>query len=151
MYHCKVPAWLTKLVKQRERRPGLPGGGRRPADGEGGRSKKITNPTQRNECKLVEGEQFKYLFHPGNIKSLDKPKNNQGVTLCMRYHTMGYCFKDCKYLKSHGNLNNEETVGMANFLATARQGRKKFFAGRGGGGGGTHPISDDKNKGEHKG
>ena len=92
--------------------------------GGGGRNKKIINPDQRGECKLSDGEQFKFLFHPGNIKSMEKPKNNQGVTLCMRYHTMDYCFKDCKYLNGHGTLKEGEAADMARFLSTARQGRK---------------------------
>ena len=97
IHHCKVPAWLAKLVKQREERPGQQGGGRRPFEENGGRSKKLVNPAQKNEYKLADGKQFEYLFHPANIKSLDKTKNNKGVTFCMRYYTMGYCFKDCKY------------------------------------------------------
>ena len=36
-YHCKVPAWLAKLVRQRERKPGMGGGPRRHIEGDGGR------------------------------------------------------------------------------------------------------------------
>ena len=74
LYHCKVPTWLIRLVKHRERRPGPQRGGVcRPYDGDGGGNKRILNPNQKAECKLSDGEQFKYLFHRGNIKSLEKP------------------------------------------------------------------------------
>ena len=115
-------------------------------EGDGGRNKKIINPDQRGECKLSDGEQFKFLFHPGNIKSMEKPKNSQGVTLCMRYHTMGYCFKDCKYLNGHGTLKEGEAVEMARFLSTARQGRKQFLSNRGGADGRRQQQFDGKNK-----
>ena len=63
LYHCKVPTWLIRLVKHRERRPGPQGGGVcRPYDGDGGGNKRILNPNQKAECKLSDGEQFKYLF-----------------------------------------------------------------------------------------
>ena len=99
--------------------------------GGGGRNKKIINPDQRGECKLSDGEQFKYLFHPGNIKSMGKPKNSQGVTLCMRYHTMIYYFRNCKYVKAYGTTNDALAVEMVKFISTARQGRKKFLSNSG--------------------
>ena len=107
------------------------GGPRRHIEGGGGRSKKVTNSEIRGECKLADGEQFRFLFHPGNIKDMEKPKNGLGATLCMRFHTMGYCFRDCKYVKGHGVLSSGETAELATFMASARQERKKFLAGRG--------------------
>ena len=102
------------------------GGKRRTFEQDNDRNQKVINPNQMEICKLKADEQFKYLFHPGNIKSLTKPKKKDGEIMCMRYHTLGYCFKDCKYHKGHGNLNEEETQDMATFLTNAREVRAAF-------------------------
>ena len=82
---------------------------------------------------------------------MEKRKNSQGVTLCMRYHTMCYCFKDCKYLNGYGTLKEGGAAEMVKFLSMARQGKKWFLSNRGGteGRGLQHPKENknDETKG----
>ena len=46
--------------------------------------------------------------------------------MCMRFHSLGYCFKDCRFTKGHGELDREETEEMEKFLLKARAARKRF-------------------------
>ena len=87
-------------------------------------SKKIPNNNIPKECQLSPNEQFRDMFHPGNIRNLKKPERN-GVVLCMRFHTIGYCFSDCKYKSSHGVLGDAEPA-MKIFVAQARTNRQQF-------------------------
>ena len=80
----------------------------------------------REECKLADGEQFRFLFHLGNIKDREKPKNGIGATLCIRFHMMGYCFRDCKYVKGHGMLSSGETVELVILWHQHAKRGKKF-------------------------
>ena len=43
----------------------------------------------------------------------------------MRFHTIGYCFSDCKYKSGHGVLGDAEPA-MKNFVAQARANRQQF-------------------------
>ena len=87
-------------------------------------SKKVPNNKVCKECQLSPNEQFRDLFRPGNIRNLRKTERN-GVVLCMRFHTLGYCFSDCKYKSGHGTLGDAETA-MKSFVAQARMNRQKF-------------------------
>ena len=134
-FSLKVPSWIQKVMKKLERRtpPGGEGNGRRPTQGDGGRAKKISNPDQHDCCRLKEGEQFRFLFHPGNLDGLEKPQRKDGEALCMKFHTMGFCFTDCKYRSGHGRLSEDEKVMMSKFLTGVRNKRKAFVDGRKGG------------------
>ena len=50
----------------------------------------------------------------------------------MRFHSLGYCFKYCRFVKGHGKLSPEETGEMEQFLGKARAARKKFQENQGG-------------------
>ena len=69
----------------------------------------MINPNLSEKCNLVEGEQYRFIFHVGNIKDIEKPKNRNGETMCIRFHSLGYCFKECRFVKEHGELDLEET------------------------------------------
>ena len=58
------------------------------------------------------------MFHPENIRNLDKPKKI-GMMLCMIFHTLGYYFFDCKYKSVHGVMGEAEAA-MAAFVTQAR-------------------------------
>ena len=113
-FSLKIPGWIQKIVTMKEKKPqggpvgGPAGGGRRTPDGDGGRNKKIGNPEQHDSCKLRDGENFKLLFHPMNLKGMEKPVKKNGDMICMRFHTMGYCFSDCRYSSGHGVPSGEE-------------------------------------------
>ena len=44
----------------------------------------------------------------------------------MRYHTLGFCFKDCKMAASRNSLNGEEAKTMAECVKGARNARKDY-------------------------
>ena len=46
--------------------------------------------------------------------------------MCMRFHSLGYCFRDCRFVKGHGELDTKETGEMEQFLGKARAARNKF-------------------------
>ena len=94
------------------------------------RSKRILNPDQHAICKLAENESYRSLFHPGNIRDLEKPKKKTGEMICLRCHTLGYCFPDCKYISGHGTLDNEEAQALASFVGKARVNKKAYLASR---------------------
>ena len=47
--------------------------------------------------------------------------------MCMRFHSLGYCFNDCRFVIGHGKLDDDETKDMEKFLVKARAARKKFL------------------------
>ena len=86
----------------------------------------MLNPNLSDKCKLVEGEQYCFIFHVGNIKDIKKPKKWNGETMCMRFHSVAYCFRDFRFAKGHGELDPEETGEVERFLGKARAAQKKF-------------------------
>ena len=87
-------------------------------------TKKVPNNSNCKECQLSPNEQFRDLFHPGNIRNLRKTERN-GVVLCMRFHTLGYCFSDYKYKIGHGTLGDAEPE-MKSFVPQARTNLQQF-------------------------
>ena len=157
-YICKVPSWITSLMKKRESNRiegnnrhsnfggygvghgGGHGGGRHGGNcgrgrgrnqrrsfisdqgGEQGRSIRIPNPTPCQSCRLAPHEQYKDIFHPGNLRRLTtRPKNRNGQQLCLRFHTLGYCFQDCRYTSGHGTLNSQEEAEMVTAITQAHE------------------------------
>ena len=135
-YNCKVPHWITKLVKLREKKaenktPTGPRSFKRGgADQDIRKSKRIPFPHQHDCCKLAENESYRSLFHPGNIRGLEKPKKKTGELICLRCHTMEYCFQDCKYASGHGTLDQEEAQKLGDFVNKARENKKEYLAKR---------------------
>ena len=132
-YNCKPPAWVSKLIAKREKRhekTPRETGKRRFFDEDkgqdGNRPQRVNNPSIAESCKLKDGEQHKYIFHPGNIRRIDKPMKKNGNQICLRFHCSGFCFKDCKFAGGHGTLDNEEKVDLLTFMAKAREARKVF-------------------------
>ena len=58
------------------------------------RSKKIANANPQEGGMLRMTEQFRDLFHSGNIRNLEKPKLADGTPMCLRFHALGSCFTD---------------------------------------------------------
>ena len=142
-YNCKAPSWIQKLIKLREKAPqddqnsgrgGSGGGGahggrnkRRSFDQDNGRNQRVVNTKLSDTCKLCDGEQYRFIFHVGNIREIEKPKKKNGDMMCMRFHSLGYCFKDCRFANGHGELDADETKDMEKFLGKARVARRRFM------------------------
>ena len=95
------------------------------------RSRRIMNPSMREDCKLRQNEQFKDVFHPGNIRTLTKPKYKNGIEMCIRYHALGFCFGDCKHEKVHGDMDDEGGMEFCQFVGAARTSHAAFSQRRG--------------------
>ena len=133
-YICKVPHWITRLMKLKEKKTDYKLSGTNKSFGKGRsfdkdneRSKKVSNQNQYAICKLADNESYRSLFHPGNLRGLTKPTYKNGDPICLRCHTLGYCFINCKYASGHGPLNQEEAEGLAKFLEGAREAKKKYL------------------------
>ena len=83
---------------------------------------------------LKISEQFRDLFHPGNIRNLEKPKIADGIPMCLRFHSLGSCFTDCKYKDGHSCLTTEEARKMKTFVDSARANRASYMDRRNGNG-----------------
>ena len=128
-YTFKAPMWLSTLVKSREKKPQVTGGGgkRRFFDQEDHKRQKIWNANQKEEYKLKGGEEYRFIFHPGNIKDIPKPNKGNGEGICLRFHCAGYCFRDCRFAGGHGRLEKEEENELVKYMNECRGARKKFL------------------------
>ena len=50
--------------------------------------------------------------------------------MCVRFHSLGFCFRDCKHKEGHGTLDAEETTLLKNYFEGARSSRRNFQNGR---------------------
>ena len=89
------------------------------------------NPNVKETCKLKPNEQLRDIFHPGNIRTLTKPTFKSGVAMCLRYHSLGFYFGDCKHVTDHGDMDNKETANFCQFIGTVRGRRTDFQQHRG--------------------
>ena len=46
--------------------------------------------------------------------------------MCIRFHTLGYCFDDFNYKSGHGNLDSDETKDLKTFTGKAKDNRGQF-------------------------
>ena len=101
-YNTKVPIWIKKLIRKQEAsKKTMHDRDHENGNGEGGsggngrqkrrqftddqaRSRRIMNPSMREDCKLRQNEQFKDVFHPGNNRTLTKPKYKMALR-CVLY------------------------------------------------------------------
>ena len=60
--------------------------------------------------------------------------------MCLRFHTLGYCFDDCNFKSGHGTLDTDEASDLKEFNAKAKENRNKFQNQRRGGG--NHPREE---------
>ena len=101
---------------------------------DGGRTQSVMNYQIIDTCRLCNGEAHKFMFHPGNIKRLTKPKKKNGNMMCLRFHYSGYCFKYYHLTNGHGTIDTEGVIDQARFLTECKEHRKKFLERRGTGG-----------------
>ena len=157
-YHTKVPSWIRKIMKKKEKkssdrdtkRHGGGGGGggeektRRQFGTDSDRSKKIANAHPQEDCTLKITEQFRDLFHPGNIRNMDKPNRNDGGQMCLRFHCLGFCFTNCKFKDGHSRLDAPEIQRLKTFVDGARSNRASYNQNRNGNG--TNPLDRNRNR-----
>ena len=150
-YHCKPPAWISKLRKSKDNKP--PGEKKRRTPGsEGDRNLRNFNAAISDSWKLVDDESYRFMFNPISLKNLQRPKKYSGQLVCLRYHTIGHCFKDCKFTNGHGTLLEEERGGLVKFIGSVRDSKKRFggkntrFNSRKTGQGGSLGIPGNPNK-----
>ena len=128
-----------KLIKQSEKKSAPPNdnshwGGDGGGSGGGGgyrkrrsfdnrndsdRAVRVINSTLHDTWKLCTNEVYRDVFHPGNNRCLEKLKKKNIETNCLRYHTVRFWFKDCKF--NHGVLDTEEAAVHAAFVKVARE------------------------------
>ena len=90
-------------------------------------SKKIANENRQQGYMLQSTEKFPDLFHPGNIRNLDKPKIEDGTPMCLQCHSLGSCFTDCKYKDGLICLTTEEARKMKAFVDSTRANRASYM------------------------
>ena len=70
---------------------------RKATEPEDSRNLRIFNSNMADQCRLPEDEQYKFMFNPRSLKDLQRPKKRSGDIVCLRFHTIGHCFKDCEF------------------------------------------------------
>lgn len=115
-YHSKLPSWIHKLMKKNEEnKKTLTAKTDVTVDEVTAaavttavievrdanlvkiiRVNHVQNTNSQYGCMLVLTKQFRDVFHPGVMRNLDKPKKKNGIMMCLRFHTLGFYFGDCK-------------------------------------------------------
>ena len=80
-----APTWMNKLVRKKEKRPAEEMIDQKRLKDED-KARKVLNSGVREELKLKQDEQYGMIFHPGNIKNLEKPEKSSGNPICLRYY-----------------------------------------------------------------
>ena len=71
------------------------------------------------------------LLHIGLTDLVDHVEEKGGSGICNRFHSVGFCFSDCRNAHSHRKLNLSEADSFRKFLRSARENRVKFEQKRG--------------------
>ena len=100
------------------------------------------------DLRLNQDEQYGLVFHPGNLKNLTRPKKKNGNSMCLRFHSVGFCYNDCRVSQGHGTLDNEEAQAFKEFLRAARAARENFLQKRKVGSTMKNSTTDSKKPGE---
>ena len=87
---------------------------------------RVYNAHIMEECKFKNGEMIRQVFHPANTNGTERPKLRNGASICNRYHTVGFCFTDCKIFDSHRKLEKDEADSFCRFLKSVRENRNSF-------------------------
>ena len=68
---------------------------------------------------LKANEQFRDLFHPGNIRNMENPSLKCGAQMCLRFRCLGFCFGDFKFKNGHSYLDVDKTRTLKFFYESA--------------------------------
>ena len=147
-YVIKVPGWILRLLKKEEalkinspfcetqdtNRGGGGGGAlgdkKRCQTSSQEQSKRILNSAESKRFKLAPNEQFMDIFHPRNLRGLVKPTRNNEL-FCLRYHTVGFCYSDCKYKNGYNEQSqNEKKEGENSYRKRGQTSRVTKIGGK---------------------
>ena len=78
---------------------------------------------------LHPNERFRDIYHPGNIRGLERSKRN-GIEFCLRFQPFGHCFSDCKYKEGRVKLTESEEEKLKMCVSTAQQNVATYNSGR---------------------
>jgi hypothetical protein len=63
------------------------------------KNRKIVNQSALAAFRLLENENYKEVFANRHVEA--RPMWDDKCRMCPRWHTLGYCFADCKHKASH--------------------------------------------------
>ena len=155
-YVCKAPLWLKRLTKKTTPRvPDEP-----TSDTEGvsdrlstkAKRRRYTEPDARaglkiettKRCLLKPDERFKWLFTPAMLRGTETPKMANGHSVCLRGHTTGRCFSDCRFKSGHSPLDSRLADAVVSFTNVMRNKRKDLANGTARGTGEPHTPTPGK-------
>jgi hypothetical protein len=87
------------------------------------RKNRVTNPDIVDEHRIKTSEKYGDIFPRGKDKILfDKLPlfNDTEVSCCMKWHSAGFCFKDCERCASHGKQNAPTKAKYTSFMKDQR-------------------------------
>ena len=71
-------------------------------------------------------EQLRDIFHPGNVRNIPHLKLKNEYHICARYHSIGFCYNNCRTSNGHGKLSDEEASDFKQFVEAARHARESY-------------------------
>ena len=113
---CKTPMWLKKLTKKTtpENRADnnsdldtatqKPRGKRRRCRYSDNNDDHHVKIETHKDCLLRGGEHYRDLFNRALLRDMKQPRNKAGKVICLRGHTTGKCFHDCRLKSGHAAL-----------------------------------------------
>ena len=149
-YVCKAPLWLKRLTKKT-----TPRTSENPITESEGTPHRASGRTKRRrfeeksdrvsvkiestrKCLLKPDETFRSLFSPMMLRGSQTPKWANGQSVCLRAHTTGRCFSDCRFKSSHGPLDPQLADSLVAFTDVMRQKRQDLANPTAGGNGELH-------------
>ena len=112
------------MFKKSELKPS-PNDGRSGNEGGNGGGGRVS-PHKNEALMLRPNEQLRDIFHPGNVRNIPRPKRKNGYHMCARYHSLGFCYNDCRASNGHGKLSDEEASDFKQFVEAARHARESY-------------------------
>ena len=88
--------------------------------------RKVTNTQPKNDRKLRHDKQYNLIFDPENIRNLKKLKKENGSPICLRFHSLGFCYSDYKTQKGYEILTDGEAWKLRPFTMEVRSTRESF-------------------------
>ena len=87
-------------------------------------TERVANRHISDKTKLRENETFWEIFHPGNVHTLQNPKNGHQKEICLRFHAVGFCFANCRF--SHEALTDARELQICTFIVSVRHNRALY-------------------------
>jgi len=91
-------------------------------DDDNDREKRVLNSEQVEEFKMKPDDDWRKFC--GNSAQYRVDWNDDGCKMCPRWHSKGFCFKDCNHKASHvpkGNVSQEKVKEYKGYLVKVRK------------------------------